>query len=273
MAPLTETRRIQQVYRFVEDLNGTPLEMIYIPGGQFLMGQSEAEKAELLRQVDESTYQSSYARERPQHLVTVPPFFMGRYPVTQAQWRFVATLPQLEHDLSPDPARFKGDNHPVEQVNWFEAKEFCARLSQHTQRLYDLPSEAEWEYACRAGTTTPYHIGPTLTKDLANYNYNIGKTTPVGQYNHANAFGLSDLYGNVWEWCLDHWHKNYQGAPTDGSAWMEGDSSKRRILRGGSWIYNSRFCRSAYRGDSAPDYRSNDSGFRVVCRPRRVSSG
>ena len=273
-------REDRQAFAFLEALGEgiAPLEMVAIPSGTFLMGSTKAADP------------GHYDDESPQHSVTVPPFFMSRYPITQAQWRFVATLPQIEHDLNPNPARFRGDNRPVEQVNWFEAKEFCARLSQHTSRPYDLPSEAEWEYACRAtpmptsdtpgsgvarsaGATTPYHVGPTLTRALANYAQNVGETTPVGQYGHANAFGLSDLHGNVREWCLDYWHETYQGAPIDGSAWIEGGDSSYRVLRGGSWIYSSRFCRSACRSYRTPDYRDNGVGFRVVCRPRRASSG
>jgi formylglycine-generating enzyme required for sulfatase activity len=163
----------------------------------------------------------------------------------------------------------------VEQVNWHEAVEFCARLSQKTGREYRLPTEAEWEYACRAGTTTPFHFGPTLTTNLANYdgNYVYGsgpkgvyreQTTDVGSF-PPNAFGIYDMHGNVWEWCLDHWHDNYKGAPTDGSAWIEGGDSNRRLLRGGSWIDAPRNCRSAYRGGFGPVVRLITFGFRIVC--------
>ena len=169
--------------------------------------------------------------ESPQHRVTVSTFFISRYPVTQAQWQAIASLDKVDIDLKADPSRFKGDNRPVEQVNWYDAVEFCARLSRETGREYILPSEAEWEYACRAGTTTPFHFGETITTDLANYNgnYTYGsgpkgvyreETTPVGSFS-PNAFGLSDMHGNVWEWCEDNWHNNYEGAPTDGSAWLE----------------------------------------------------
>jgi formylglycine-generating enzyme required for sulfatase activity len=133
--------------------------MVLIPGGSFLMGSPEAEP-------DRSD------NEGPQHKVTVPPFFMGRYPITQAQWRAVAALPQIKREPRPDPSRFKGDNRPVEQVNWYDAVEFCARLSAHTGRAYRLPTEAEWEYACRAGTTTPFAVGETITTEVANYDGN-----------------------------------------------------------------------------------------------------
>ncbi|MFN6001518.1 MAG: SUMF1/EgtB/PvdO family nonheme iron enzyme [Dolichospermum sp.] len=241
------------------------LEMVAIPGGTFMMGSPPEE---LEHQEDES----------PQHSVTVQPFFMGKYPVTQAQWRFVAQLPQVNKELNPDPSNFKGDNRPVEQVSWEDAVEFCLRLSQYTGRTYSLPSEAQWEYACRAGTTTPFHFGETITTDLANYNgkYSYGQgpkgvyreeTTAVGSFGVANNFGLYDMHGNVWEWCQDHWHSNYEGAPTDGSAWLSNkEGSNRGLLRGGSWYSNpADYCRSAFRNYSNLDDSNGLFGFRVVC--------
>ena len=215
---------------FTQDLgNDITLEMIAILGGTFTMGSPANEK-------------DSFDDERPQHQVTVPPFFMGKYPVTQAQWRAVASRTDLkvEKDLDPDPSYFKDPpkppflrgasdsppfeggagggsptrwDRPVEQVNWYDAIEFCARLSKLTVREYRLPSEAEWEYACRAGTTTPFYFGETITGKLANYNASETyadepkgeyreETTPVGQFS-PNAFGLYDMHGNVWEWCAD----------------------------------------------------------------------
>ena len=261
--------------RFFEDLgNNVRLEMVLIPSGTFLMGSPDDEPGR-------------HDSEGPQHLVTVPTFFMGRYPITQAQWRAVAAMPKVEHDLEPDPSEFKGDQRPVEQVSWEEPMEFCARLSAHTKRSYSLPSEAEWEYACRAGTTTPFHFGETITTDVANYrgtdnkeynwsgSYGDGpkgeyreETTPVDYFGVANAFGLCDMHGNVWEWCLDSWHENYEGAPTDRSAWNAYGARDRRVLRGGSWDFNPGYCRSAYRDDINPAYRYYDYGFRVVCHVR-----
>ncbi|MEA5464241.1 formylglycine-generating enzyme family protein [Leptothoe sp. PORK10 BA2] len=253
------------------------LEMMLIPSGTFLMGSPGGELERL-------------EREGPQHEVTVSQFFMARYPVTQAQWRAVAAMPQVNQELDPDPSQFKGDDRPVEQVSWHDAVEFCARFSAHTGRSYRLPTEAEWEYACRAGTITPFHFGETITTDLANYcgqdrtignqeysgSYGPGpkgeyreETTPVDHFDIANAFGLCDMHGNVWEWCQDHWHDNYEEAPVDGSAWIEGGDSSRRILRGGSWINFPWNCRSAYRDNLTPDYRYNDIGFRVCCSPPR----
>jgi formylglycine-generating enzyme required for sulfatase activity len=245
------------------------------------MGQTEAEKADLIQQFGENDYNTHYARELPQHEVTLAPFF--RYPIIQVQWRAVASLPQVERELDPDPSNFKGDTHPVERVNWDEAMEFCARLSAHTHRTYTLPSEAQWEYACRSGTTSPFYFGRTLTTDLANYRgtstYADGpkgeyreQTTPVDHFPYANAWGLSDMHGNVWEWCLDHYHDSYAGAPRDGSAWVDEDAeeNKLRILRGGSWYSYPRICRCAYRNYYNPAYRVDYFGFRVVSVPPRA---
>ncbi len=246
--------------------------MVFIPGGTFLMGSPE----------DELEHSPS---ESPQHEVTVPTFFMGKYPVTQAQWQVVAGLPQVKQKLNPNPSHFSGENRPVEQVSWHDAVEFCHRLAQKTGRLYRLPTEAEWEYACRAGTTTPFHFGETITTDLANYrgtdddslrwsgSYGRGpkgiyreETTPVGSF-PANAFGLYDMHGNVWEWCEDHWHDSYEGAPNDGSAWLDSEATEDayRVLRGGSWFNNPWNCRSATRLYVNAGFRSYNGGFRVVC--------
>ncbi|NEQ11630.1 MAG: formylglycine-generating enzyme family protein [Moorea sp. SIO4E2] len=261
-------RRQQQADGFTEDLgNGVELEMVGIREGSFIMGSPETE-------------QGHSDDESPQHQVTVKSFFMGKYPVTQAQWQAVAALPQVNTELEPDPSYFKGKDRPVEEVSWYDAVEFCERLSQQSKRPYRLPSEAEWEYACRAGTTTPFHFGETITTDLANYNgnytYGYGakekyaqETTPVGSFGVANDFGLYDMHGNVWEWCADHWHSNYEGAPTDGSAWEynNDNDNKRRLLRGGSWDYVPEYCRSGSRYNYNPALRHLNGyiGFRVVC--------
>ena len=199
---------------YAEDLgDGTSLNMVEIPAGTFLMGCPEEEEG----------YNST---DGPQHEVSLGSFYIGMYPITQAQWRAVAALPQVERSLEPDPANFKGDKRPVEQVSWEDAVEFCARLSAKTERTYRLPTEAEWEYACRAGTKGPFHFGETITTDLANYRgiatYKNGpkgvyreETTEVGSFEVANAFGLYDMHGNVWEWCQDHWQGNYEGKPED----------------------------------------------------------
>lgn len=283
-AQLIVTRHPKTAQYFTEDLgNSIGLDMVFIPEGTFLMGSPE----------DES---DRYENEGPQHEVTVPTFFIGKFPVTQAQWRIVAeSCPQVDRELNPDPANFKGDQRPVEQVSWFEAVEFCARLTRKTGRQYRLPSEAEWEYACRAGTTTPFYFGETITTDLANYDgtdneekgwkgsYGRGpkgvyreETTEVGSLANANQYGLYDLHGNVWEWCLDHWHGSYEGdPPLDGSPWIFSDEEKtdrNRVLRGGSWFFVPRLCRSACRVNYLPDNRFYSYGFRVVCSAAKDSS-
>jgi hypothetical protein len=208
---------------------------------------------------------------------------MGRYPVTQAQWRAVAMLPVVRQVLPLDPAEFKGADRPVEQVSWEEAQEFCDRLSRYTGRTYRLPTEAEWEYACRAGTTTPFSFGATIGPQVANYNglYSYGatpsgldrqKTLPVGQF-PPNPFGLCDMHGNVWEWCLDVAHDSYEGAPEQAIAWLSPPDPRTaltedrplRIRRGGSWRTASENCRAAARDSSYQDYRFHSYGFRVVC--------
>jgi formylglycine-generating enzyme required for sulfatase activity len=255
-------RPFPNVKTITEDLgNGVILEMVEIPGGKFTMGSPASEAG---REDDES----------PQHQVNISPFLMGKFTVTQAQWEAVASLPKVKTDLKPNPSNFKGKNRPVETVSWDDAVEFCARVSQRSDRTYRLPSEAEWEYAARAETTTPFHFGATITTDLANYNGNFiygsapkgnerKATTDVGTF-PPNAFGLYDMHGNVWEWCADVWHDNYNGAPTDGTAWSVGGDRSYRIIRGGSWLNYPAHCRSALRSEFKPDEIYNALGFRVV---------
>lgn len=248
------SRQSAQYYRqYLKE--GLFLDMVYIPGGRFSMGSPATET-------------SRQGSEGPQHQVTVPTFFMGKYPITQAQWQAI---------MGKNPAQFQGTDRPIEQVSWQDATAFCQKLSELTGQDYRLPSEAEWEYAARAGTSTPFCVGPTLTTDLANYdgNYTYGRgprgtfrkaTTAVGQF-APNAFGLYDMHGQVWEWCLDHWHNNYEGAPTDGSAWVNQDDMRsRRVRRGGSWYDGPHTCRSAFRYRSFPNALQNSYGFRVVCQ-------
>lgn len=265
-------RCFKQAQHFIESLgNGVELEMVSIPSGKFAMGTQE----ELESSKD----------ELPRHLVTVKPFFMGKYPITQAQWRAIASLPKIKHDLDPDPSCFKGDNRPVERVSWYDAEEFCDRLSRVTRRKYRLPSEAQWEYACRAHTNTPFYFGATITTNLANYcgqdqkiNERLYKGTyisePLGIYHQqttevgsflANAFGLCDMHGNIREWCADYEHENYQGAPLDDSAWLNNGNQEYRILRGGSWDSFTHFCRSASRFSENPTITDKEFGFRIVC--------
>lgn len=272
---------------FSENLGTCRLEIVSIAGGAFWMGSPDSE-------------QGREANEEPQHQVTIAPFWMSKFPVTQAQWQAIATLSSIERSLNPHPSNFKGADLPVEQVSWYDAVEFCARLKQKTGREYRLPSEAEWEYACRAnrttpfqfGTTTlryideiaifkaqattPFHFGETITPDLANYDgnftYNSGprgnyrqQTTPINSFQVANAFGLYDMHGNVWEWCADPWHENYRGAPVDGSVWKVDGNENYRLLRGGAWYCLPSLCRAAHRHWNHPDNSGSGIGFRVVC--------
>jgi hypothetical protein len=164
--------------------------------------------------------------------------------------------------MGHNPSHFNGANRPVETVSWDEAVEFCEKLSEQSGEAYRLPTEAEWEYACRAWTTTPYYFGESLAKNQANFESD--STTDVGSF-PANDFGLYDMHGNVWEWCLDTWHGNYQGAPTDGTAWTTEGNSKLAMLRGGSWNSNPGYCRSAFRRGTVPAAQLSNIGFRVVC--------
>ncbi len=242
--------------------NGVYLEMVNLPAGRFWMGSPASEVGRT-------------EAEGPVHSVSVPALAMGKYPVTQAEWGEVAALPPVNIDLKPFPSRFKGDHRPVEQVNWYEAVEFCDRLSRLTQKPYRLPSEAEWEYACRAHTHTPFSLGATISSNQANYNGNhiygtgirgISRlcTTDVDGF-APNSFGVYDLHGNVWEWCQDVWHPNYEAAPNDGSPWLEGGNPSCQVLRGGSWKDNPRDCRSASRGYYRTGFHGHTVGFRVVC--------
>lgn len=261
-------RRIGQARYFVEDLGGgVKLEMVEIPAGTFTMGSPASEEG---RDDDEG----------PQHQVTVPKFYMGKFAVTRAQWRIVASLPKIALYLS-DNSYLKGDDLPVVTVSWEDTVEFCRRLSQNTGREYRLPSEAEWEYAARAGTQTPFAFGETITPEIVQYNWKYPyadaakgaerwKLGPFGTLGVANGFGLCDMHGNVGEWCLDYPHENYNGAPTDGSAWLSGGDPDNRVWRGGDWDSNANHCRSSSRLYARPSSSgahfsaSSGLGFRVV---------
>lgn len=262
------------------------LDMVYIPGGTFMMGTEDEEVERLVEE-----YSSNFFREeKPQHEVTVPAFFMGKHKVTREQWKAVAALPPVYQDLQAEPSyssrRGRDDlGLPVELVWWYDAVEFCARLSNYTGRKYRLPSEAEWEYACRAGTTTPFYFGETITGDLANYRADEifaeepkqefpEESNPVGKF-YPNAFGLYDMHGNVNEWCLDDYHDNYVGAPTDGSPWFDDNDNDniyqkkgKVVVRGGQFMNKPESCRSAARDYSISvkrDIGKENVGFRVVC--------
>ena len=297
---MSEAERVSQF--FTEELSvpnqALALTMLWIPPGRFWMGSPETEP-------------ERRDSEGPQHLVQLQGFFMSQTPITQAQWREVAGWKegpgeQWGREMKTDPSRFQSkewpeenevrllqgesntDQRPVELVSWEDAMEFCYRLSKRTGRTYTLPSEAQWEYACRAGTTTPFCFGDMISSELANYDGNYAyangskgiyreQTTPVGMF-PANSWGLHDMHGNVWEWCLDEWRESYEGAPTDGRAWgdaAEGEKSKEsvkaKLLRGGSWYLYPWYCRSACRSLSDPDDAFKGFGFRVVCLPQGPS--
>ena len=232
--------------------NGVSLTLVYIPGGTFWMGSKDDDP-------------EAYDNQKPRHQVTLPTFWMGETPVTQGQYQAV---------MGSNPSRFQGDlDRPVEMVSWNDADRFCQELSRKlSQEIISLPSESQWEYACRGGTDTRYFFGDDAAQ-LGNYAWYYGnsgnETHPVKQ-KKPNAWGLYDMHGNVWEWCADQWHDNYQGAPTNGSAWLSSDESKIRLLRGGSWNNHPKYCRSTYRSHSAPAYRNYFLGFRVVCRASRT---
>ncbi|MGH9766312.1 MAG: SUMF1/EgtB/PvdO family nonheme iron enzyme [Blastocatellia bacterium] len=257
---------------FTEDLNGVKLEMVRVAGGSFLMGspQNEAER-------DDIDAFMRNKREGPQHRVSVSAFYMGRYEISQAQWKAV---------MGSNPSSFTGDDLPAEMVSWNDAKAFREKLGQMTGKPYRLPSEAEWEYACRAGTAGDY-AGDLPAKsqfgddDFAKFlaekrhldgmawydNNSRSKTNPVGK-KRPNAFKLYDMHGNVWEWCEDVWHDGYGGQhgnpPGDGRAWLTGGEQNLRALRGGSWNNDSQSVRSAYRDSGATSDRGSNIGFRVA---------
>jgi formylglycine-generating enzyme required for sulfatase activity len=277
---------------FTEALGmGVELDMISIPAGSFTMGSPAGES-------------ERRPNEGPQHHVTLDPFFLGASPITQGQWSavFLAHPGRIHRDLDPSPSFFKGIDLPVESITWNQAEELCLRLAAITGRAYRLPSEAEWEYACRAGTATPFNFGPTITPELANYcgtggavcgqsdgksiasdiyedvKYNSGAydqgptgifratTTPPGTF-PPNRFGLQDMHGNVWEYCLDKVTDSYADVPVDGTAYLSGPRDAQRILRGGSWSHNPAICRSAYRDGTDPGLSGWQGriGVRVVC--------
>ena len=215
------------------------------------------------------TFGDGDASEKPIHKVTVPDFHLCKYPVTQAQWKKI---------MGDNPAHFKGDDLPVEQVSWDHAQAFLKKLNAKTGQEYRLPSEAEWEYAAREGgkkvrfgngkdIADPKEMNFDGTKEYKEPYSAIGeyreKTTPVSQFK-PNALGLHDMSGNVWEWCQDVWHEDYKGAPNDGTAWEQGGDSTRRVVRGGSWLNIPLDCRAAFRSRFDTDFRGIVSGFRLA---------
>jgi formylglycine-generating enzyme required for sulfatase activity len=242
------------------------MEFAIIREGRFTMGSHLSPEEVARRYGGNAEYVKN---EHPTHPVEITkPFYLQTTEVSQAQWKRV---------MGYNPSYFKdcGDNCPVENVSWNDAQEFISELNKmESTNKYRLPTEAEWEYACRAGTTTPFFTGDCISTDQANYDGNYsGENCPKGQYRdkivkvgsfQPNSWGLYDMHGNVWEWVEDDWHDNYKGAPTDGRAWIDSPRGSRRVLRGGSWLFNARIVRSAFRGGSGPDLRRYVDGFRVA---------
>ena len=255
-----KSRETKSANAYLEDLGGVKLEMVAIPPGEFMMGSPGSQGG---------------TDEHPQHQVRIDYwFYLGKFEVTQAQWRAV---------MGTNPSHFKDcDECPVEEVSWSDAAEFCRKLSAATGREYRLPSEAEWEYAARARTTTTWAFGNNISPEIVNYNpggkTGRMKTLRVGSLGVANAFGLYDMYGNVWEWCQDWYHDSYAGiagdAPTDGSAWLSGGEQEYRVLRGGSWDVFTFEASSDHRGKDRDTRtgrlftRDGTNGFRVVAVAR-----
>jgi len=243
------------------------LKLVLIPAGEFKMGGDEPPE-QVARKCNGLPAKAEWFQdEQPQHRVKITkPFYMGVYVVTQAQYEAV---------MGANPSNFKGESNPVEQVSWNDTVEFCKKLSAKTGQTVRLPTEAEWEYACRAGTTTPFNTGETISTDQANYNGNFTygsgskgeyrqKTVVVGSF-APNAWGLYDMHGNVWEWCQD-WSGSYPSAEMVDPVGPE--NGQLRVLRGGSWQCDSRHYRSASRSRTFPGSRLHSIGFRVVCAPR-----
>jgi len=256
------------------DGSGNGPAMVLIQTGRFEMGSPEHERRIAMAAGSQKNW---IGRETPQHWVGIErPFAMGRYPVTVGEWRVFVQASGWQHgEVNWESPGFpQTELHPVVGVTWFDALQYVAWLSEATGKRYRLPSEAEWEYACRAGSKTAFNVGDTISTLQANFDgsftYNGG---PRGEFRHGttpvdlfapNAWGLHDMHGNVWEWVQDVVHDNYEGAPGDGSAWELGGDQVRRILRGGSWLYNPRYLRSALRNGFSAVLSNDIVGFRVV---------
>jgi len=248
-------------------VDATPLEMVLIPAGSFMMGSN-----------DDSDWSWCYPCEQPVHEVTIGyDFYMGKFEVTQAQWQAV---------MGSNPSYNSGDDHPVDQVSWNDCQNFVTELNKLGQGTFRLPSEAEWEHACRAGATTRFYFGDSdgcgtgcedcaagvLPGNLSDYMWycvNNGPSEPQsgtkpGGEKLPNDFGLYDTHGNVWEWCEDDWHSGYTNAPDSGLPWVDSPRSAHRVVRGGSHVNNAQSCRSSYRGLESPGGRYSNEGLRLV---------
>ncbi|MGK7894700.1 MAG: SUMF1/EgtB/PvdO family nonheme iron enzyme [Xenococcus sp. (in: cyanobacteria)] len=257
----------QNYYRQKIIVREVTLEMVKVPSGKFMMGATENEH---------------YSAEKPRHQVEVKSFWIGKYPITQEQWQAVADMDKVFQNLDSNPSHFKGNKLlPVEKVSWYDALEFCARLSSHTGVAYRLLSETEWEYACRANTETAYFFSSNLSRRYARFSDPLGRTVPIGTY-PPNDFGIHDMHGNIWEWCADPWHDDYNNAPNNSIVWDEKhqvsnyyldiknniseliNDDRWRVIRGGSWADTSNQCRSAFRYDQDPNAKGNTIGFRIA---------
>lgn len=221
--------------------DGTSFDMIFVEGGSFLMGNDDSEKN----------------WNKPAHQVTVPGFYIGKHLVTQDIWKSI---------WKENPSKYKGKNRPVESVSWETTLPFIEALNQKTGKNYRLPSEAEWEYAARGGKQSKgfQFSGSNKLKEVGWYRDNSHEETkPVG-LKLPNQLGLFDMTGNVWEWCADVWHNNYEHAPTDGGAWIEEGQQNRRVARGGAWGSYSATCFLYFRERYNPDVRYTHNGFRLA---------
>ncbi|MBU6185170.1 MAG: formylglycine-generating enzyme family protein [Synechococcales bacterium] len=254
-------------------VGAVPLEMVAIPGGTFKMGIPIAEQQKLISTKGQALYEQFFLHEEPQHQVTLSDFFIGRFQVTQAHYEAVM-------GANPAYIKFQGVNNPVDTVSWDDAQEFIRRLNQLSGKLYRLPTEAEWEYATRAGTSTPYCYGEIIDSSVVNYypteaNEQFREATMAVNTLHPNLWGLYHVHGNVWEWCADHYYDSYKLKPeilqTNGSIpWTEVNTPsppldrRLRVLRGGSWFSDISGIRSAARYRNLQSLRNLTVGFRVA---------
>lgn len=265
-------RSKRQARCFIEDLgDGVVLELVEIPAGTYLMGMPEELAERVRREAGPNgvhiTAGSNWVQcGTPQTWVTLPKFYLSKFEVTQSQWEAV---------MGTNPSMFKDGSLPVDRITWYDAVEFCRRLSERTGRQYRVPTEAEWEYACRAGTSSVYAFGEMQLPETGAYGVTVQQPTgpltqsgenkqrPVGSLGLANGFGLYDMHGNVWEWCQDVWHDTYDEIPEDGSAWETDGDPVRRVVRGGSWFVGEFVCRTALRNGLPAHIKVSSLGLRV----------
>ena len=250
----------------VEEMtNGIGMPLVYVPPGTFTMGSPRSER-DWLRKAFGNFAEERASQETPHEVQITKGFYLGKYPVTQREYEtvmgknpssFASTGGRAQLVVGLYTARF-----PVEQVSWKDAKEFCRKLSLREGKAYRLPQEAEWEYACRAGTTTAYNVGATLSEKDANFAGKKGRPESVGRY-AGNAWGLFDMHGNVWQWCEDFYDKDYYDRSETRNPTGPYTGS-RRVVRGGSWGADGSYCRSACRDWYVPDYFDGYLGFRVA---------